>query len=262
MDLSTPKIIGIINCTPDSFYKGSRFNSLSDILKEVEKKIKEEVDIIDIGGYSSRPNAEDISIDEETKRIVPIIEEVKKNFPDTIISVDTFRGKVADEALSVGADIINDIGAFNLDSGMLETLMKYKCPYVLMHMKGTPQNMQNHTHYDSIFKEIALFFSEKIKILQENGIHDIILDPGFGFAKTTAQNYSLLEKLQDFSFLNHPILVGISRKSMIYNVLDSTPENSLNGSSILNTISIAKGADFLRVHDVKEAREIIRLMEQ
>ena len=262
LDLSTPKIMGIINCTPDSFYKNSRFDSLSSILSEVEKKINEGADIIDLGGYSSRPNAENVSVDEEIKRIIPIVVELRKNFPELIISIDTFRGKVADEALSVGADIINDIGAFNLDSAMLDTLIKYKCPYILMHMKGNPQNMQKQAHYDFIFKEIVLFFSEKIKILLENGINDIILDPGFGFAKTMEQNYSLLEKLQDFSFLNHPILVGVSRKSMIYNALNTSPEESLNGTSILNTLSISKGASFLRVHDVKEAREIITLMEQ
>lgn len=260
LDLSSPKLMGIINCTPDSFYKESRFDSLSAVLKAVESQIKHQVDIVDLGAYSSRPGAENISLETEIERIIPIIEGVRKEFPELIISIDTFRGKVADEAIQVGANIINDIGAFELDPEMLEILKKYPVPYVLMHSKGNPQTMQSQTDYASLFKEMCYFFSSKINQLKEIGVNDIMLDPGFGFAKTLEQNYELMEKLHDFQFLNHPILVGISRKSMIYKKLETDPENSLNGTSVLNTIAVLKNASILRVHDVKEAREILTLL--
>lgn len=260
LDLSSPKLMGIINCTPDSFYKESRFNSLSAVLKAIESQMTHGVDIVDLGAYSSRPGAENISLETEIERIIPIIEGVRKEFPELIISVDTFRGKVAEKALEVGANIINDIGAFDLDPEMYETLKKYPVPYILMHSKGNPQTMQHQTNYASLFKEMCFFFSSKINQLKEIGVNDIILDPGFGFAKTLEQNYELMEKLHDFQFLNHPILVGISRKSMIYKKLETNPENSLNGTSILNTIALLKDASILRVHDVKEAREILTLI--
>lgn len=261
LDLSFPKIMGIINCTPDSFYENSRLGSLSAILHEVEAQIQAGVDILDVGGYSSRPGAENITENEEIQRVIPAIDAIRKEFPEIYISIDTFRGKVAEQALEFGANIINDIGAFDLDDKMLDTLQKYKCPYILMHMRGNPQTMQKNTTYDSLFKEITYFFSRKISILHQHGIQDIILDPGFGFAKTIEQNYEILKHLEDFHFLNQPILVGLSRKSMIYKKLDTSPEKALNGTTILNTLAITKGASILRVHDVCEAKEILKLLK-
>lgn len=260
LDLSQPKIMGIINCTPDSFYPGSRFDSLSAILAEAGKQISAGAEILDIGGYSSRPGAENVDENEEKKRILPAIEAIRKQFPDIIISVDTFRGKVADEALQAGADMINDIGAFDLDPQMLETLQKWCCPYVLMHMRGTPQTMQQNTHYSSLFKEMCYFFSEKIARLHAIGVYDILLDPGFGFAKNLEQNYEILEQLGDFRFLNQPILAGVSRKSMIYKKTGTDAEHALNGTTILNTVSLLKQASIIRVHDVPEASEILKLI--
>lgn len=261
LDLSTPKVMGIINCTPDSFYAGSRFDSVSAVLAEAERQINAGADILDIGGYSSRPGAEDIDENEEKRRILPAIKAIRHQFPDIIISADTFRGKVADEALQAGADLINDIGAFDLDPSMLETLEKWRCPYILMHMRGTPQTMQKNTHYTSIFKEMCYFFSEKIARLHEAGVYDIILDPGFGFAKTLEQNYEVLRQLEDFRFLNQPLLAGLSRKSMIYKKLGTTAPEAQNGTSILNTIALWKHVSIIRVHDVREAREILRLFD-
>ncbi|MGV3629809.1 MAG: dihydropteroate synthase [Bacteroidota bacterium] len=260
LDLSSPKVMGIINCTPDSFYKASRFSSVSAVLEEAARQLEAGADMLDIGGYSSRPGAENISEEEEKQRIIPVIEAIRAQFPQALISVDTFRGKVADEAMQAGANIINDIGAFDLDPGMLETLEKWRCPYILMHMRGTPQTMQQNTQYNSLFKEMCYFFSEKIARLHAIGIYDIILDPGFGFAKTQEQNYDILEHLDDFRFLNQPILVGVSRKSMISKKTGSDSGLALNGTTVLNTVSLLKQASVIRVHDVREAREILQLI--
>jgi dihydropteroate synthase len=259
-DLTKPKVMGIINCTPDSFYSNSQKTSLNTVLQEVEKHLLAGATFIDVGGYSSRPNAKNISEKEELNRIVPVIKEIIKHFPQAIVSIDTFRANIAKTAIELGACMINDIGAFNIDENMLKVLQKYPVPYIMMHLKGNPQNMTSETNYKNLFNEISLFFSTKISILQQIGVNDIILDPGFGFAKTMEQNYELLNHLQDFQFLNKAILVGLSRKSMIYKRLKCNPEEALNGTTILNTLAVLKGAKILRVHDVKEAMEIIELI--
>ena len=260
LDLTTPKIMGIVNTTPDSFYESSRTNTIDKLLIQVEKHLQEGADFIDIGGYSTRPGATDISIEEEINRISNPIKIIKDTFPNCIISCDTFRSQVAQIAIDNGADIINDISGGELDENMFDIIAKNRIPYILMHSKGNPQTMQNQTNYKSIFKEMVNYFSSKIEYLHELGLTEIIIDPGFGFAKTTEQNYELLNNLQDFYFLKHPILVGISRKSMIYKKLNTTPEEALNGTTILNTIALSKGAKILRVHDVKEAKEIVTLL--
>jgi dihydropteroate synthase len=260
LDLTTPKIMGIVNTTPDSFYESSRTNTIDKLLIQVEKHMQEGADFIDIGGYSTRPGATDISIEEEINRISDPIKIIKDTFPNCIISCDTFRSQVAQIAIDNGADIINDISGGELDQNMFDVIAKNRIPYILMHSKGNPQTMQNQTEYKSIFKEMVNYFSSKIEYLHELGLTEIIIDPGFGFAKTIEQNYELLNNLQDFYFLKHPILVGISRKSMIYKKLNTTPEEALNGTTILNTIALSKGAKILRVHDVKEAKEIVTLL--
>ena len=258
LDLSTPKVMGIVNCTLDSFYSGSRKKTEKEVLNQVEKHLNEGADIIDLGGYSSRPGAQEIDTKEEISRVIPFIKQIKKEF-NTTISLDTFRSEVARQGLEEGVDIINDISAWEIDHQLLEVVSKYKCPYILMHMKGTPSTMQNKTQYANIFNEVIHFLSEKLAILQQKGINDVIIDPGFGFGKNLEQNYELLNNLSAFNILNKPILAGISRKSMIYNKLETTPELSLNGTTVLNTIALKNGASILRVHDVKEAVECIRL---
>lgn len=260
VDLVTPKVMSILNCTPDSFYGESRVDSISTALLRAEKHIQDGADILDIGGYSSRPGASEVSENEELNRVIPIIEAVRKAFPEIIISCDTFRGKVAQEALEVGAQIINDISGGEIDPSILPVVSNFKCPYVLMHSKGTPQTMHNHTNYTSIFKEVVTYFSQKLHQLQLAGVHDVLLDPGFGFAKTLEQNYALFNQLADFHFLGRPILIGVSRKSMIYKKLEVTPEESLNGTTVLHTKAILAGAKILRVHDTKEAKEVIRIL--
>ena len=260
VDLVTPKVMSILNCTPDSFYSESRVDSISNALFRAEKHIQDGADILDIGGYSSRPGASEVSENEELKRVIPIIEAIRKAFPEIIISCDTFRGKVAQEALEVGAQIINDISGGEIDPSILSVVSNFKCPYVLMHSKGTPQTMHNHTNYTSIFKEVVTYFSQKLHQLQLAGVHDVLLDPGFGFAKTLEQNYALFNQLEDFHFLGRPMLIGISRKSMIYNKLGITPEESLNGTTVLHTKALLAGAKILRVHDTKEAKEVIRIL--
>ncbi len=260
LDLSTPKIMGIVNTTPDSFYENSRTSTLDSILIQAEKHLNEGADFIDIGGYSTRPGASEISIDEEIKRIEEPIQLIKSAFPNCLISCDTFRSKVAQVAIDSGADIINDISGGELDKEMFTLIAKNKTPYILMHSKGTPQTMQQQTDYKSIFKEMINYFSSKIEYLHELGLTELIIDPGFGFAKTIEQNYEILNKLNDFYFLKCPILVGVSRKSMIYKKLNNTPNEALNGTTVLNTIAVTKGANILRVHDVKEAKEIIQLL--
>jgi dihydropteroate synthase len=258
LDFNTPKVMGIVNCTPDSFYSESRKQSEIDILKQVEKHLSDGAEIIDLGGYSSRPGAKEVSENEEISRVLPTIQLIKSHF-ETIISLDTFRAEVARQGLENGVDMINDISAWEIDNKLLDVVAKYQCPYILMHMKGVPSNMQLNTNYTNIFNEIIHFLSEKISILQQKGVNDIIIDPGFGFGKSIEQNFELLRYLSALKILNKPILVGISRKSMIYKKLNITPEESLNGTTVLNTIAINNGASIIRVHDVKEAKECVRL---
>lgn len=256
-----PIVMGIVNCTPDSFYAESQNVAYSEQIKAIEKQIAEGVDWIDIGGYSSRPGAVDISENEEIERVLPAIQYLSKNHPNCIISIDTFRAKVAQKAVEAGAHIVNDITGGKGDENMFSIVGKLKCPYILMHMKGTPLTMQNQNNYTDLIKEIALFFSKQIACAQAAGIVDIIIDPGFGFAKDTIQNFELFHSLPYFHLFKRPILVGISRKSMIYKTLETTPEKSLNGTTVLNTLALQNGAAILRVHDVREAKEVVLLHE-
>ena len=262
MNFSVPKIMGILNITPDSFYDGGRYNSKDKIKIQIEKMIISGADIIDIGGYSSRPGAKDISIEDELNRVIPAIEILKQKFPEMIVSIDTFRSRVAREAIVSGADIVNDISGGNLDHDMFETVSKHKVPYILMHMRGNPKNMMSKTDYENVTKDVCKYFSERIDKAKSFGINDIIIDPGFGFSKTTQQNYELFNNLEFFKEFQRPIIVGISRKSMIYKILNTTPEKALNGSSVLHTISLMKGANILRTHDVKEALECVKIVSQ
>ena len=260
VDLSTPKIMGILNVTPDSFYDGGVHNSDKKILKHVEKMLNDGAVFIDIGAYSSRPNGKNIDENEELNRVVPALELVNNKFPDTIISIDTFRSKVAETCLNSGASIINDISAGEMDKKMMKIVGKYKVPYIMMHMKGSPQNMIRETNYNDMLKEIIKYFSKKINQAVSYKINDMIIDPGFGFAKDLKQNYNLLSNMNLLKILDKPIMVGISRKSMIYKSLKTNAKESLNGTTILNTVSLIKGASILRVHDVKEASECIKLI--
>ena len=257
-----PKIMGVINITPDSFYKKSRHTQLTDIYKQVEKMIIEGVDFIDIGGYSSRPGADNIPLQEELDRVVPIIEKIAKNFPKARISVDTFRSEVAEQAIEKGAALINDISAGHLDSEMMNIVRKYQVPYVMMHMKGTPQTMKSLNQYDDLITDIKYYFSERIYQANQLGINDLIIDPGFGFAKNIDQNFKLLNRLSDFEDLGYPLLIGLSRKSMIYKTLKITADQALNGTTALNMLALEKGASILRVHDVKQAVECCQLFNR
>ncbi|RXR31751.1 dihydropteroate synthase [Flavobacterium piscinae] len=259
IDLTTPKVMGILNVTPNSFYDGGKYQHETEILKRVEVMLTEGADFIDIGAYSSKPNAEFVSEEEEVNRLLPILKSVLKEFPNTIISIDTFRSQIAKVSIENGAAIINDISAGSLDEKMMETIAKFQIPYIMMHMKGTPQTMMSLTTYDDIVKEMLFYFSEKVVQARSFGINDLIIDPGFGFAKTTEQNYEVMQKLQLFQSLELPILAGVSRKSMIYKPLESSPEKALNGTTALNMIALTKGASILRVHDVKEAVECVKL---
>ena len=260
VDLSTPKIMGILNVTPDSFYDGGVHNSDKKILKHVEKMLNDGAAFIDIGAYSSRPNGINIDENEELNRVVPALELVNNKFPKTIISIDTFRSKVAEACLNAGASIINDISAGEMDKKMMKIVGKYKVPYIMMHLKGNPQNMISRTNYDDMLKEIIKYFSKKINQALSYKINDMIIDPGFGFAKDLRQNYNLLSNMDVLKILDKPIMVGISRKSMIYKSLKTSAKESLNGTTVLNTVSLIKGASILRVHDVKEASECIKLI--
>jgi len=262
IDLSTPKVMGILNVTPNSFYDGGKHIDEKSILLQVEKMLLEGATFIDIGGYSSKPNAEFVSEEEELQRILPIVQKVLNEFPETIISIDTFRSKVAKETLESGAAMINDISAGNLDDAMLQTIANLQVPYIMMHMRGTPQTMQSMTQYENIVKEMIFYFSDRVAKARSLGINDLIIDPGFGFAKTLEQNFEVLNKLELFQILELPLLAGVSRKSMIYKTLDTTAEFALNGTTSLNTISMMKGAKILRVHDVKEAVECVKLFNQ
>ena len=259
MDLSTPKIMGILNVTPDSFYDGGMFDSNKKILDHVEKMLTDGADIIDIGGYSSRPGAKEVKLKDEIKRVVPTIELIKKEFNETIISVDTFRSEVALQAVNSGASIINDISGGDLDPNMFNCVAELNVPYIIMHMQGNPKNMQNNPLYENVIVEIIENLSKKVFEATEAGVIDVIIDPGFGFGKTIEHNYKILRELSFFKELDCPILVGLSRKSMIYSLLEEKPENVLNGTTCLNTVSILNGANILRVHDVKEAKEVIKL---
>ncbi len=257
VDLSTPKVMGILNVTPNSFYDGGKYKNESEILSQVEKMLVDGASFIDIGAYSSKPNAEFVSEQEEISRIIPVVDLVLKHFPDTMLSIDTFRSEVAKVAIENGAAIINDISAGNLDDKMLEVIGKYNVPYIMMHMRGNPQTMQTLTNYEDIVKEMLFYFSERVAKARTFGINDLILDPGFGFAKTIDQNYEVFQKMELFKMLELPLLVGISRKSMIYKTLDSTIEKAMNGTTVLNTLALTKGANIIRVHDVKEAAECV-----
>ena len=260
MDLSVPKIMGILNVTPDSFYAGSRKNDEQEIAGRVRQIINEGGDIIDIGAYSTRPGAAFVSQEEEMSRLRKGLAILRKEAPDAIVSVDTFRADVAAMCVEeYGVGLINDIAAGEMDERMFETIIRLNVPYIMMHMKGTPQNMQKAPQYDDLRKEIILYFAKKIETLASQGVKDIIVDPGFGFGKTLAHNYELLKHLEDFKMLDRPVLVGVSRKSMIYKLLDSTPDDALNGTTVINTIALTKGAQILRVHDVKACAEAVKI---
>jgi dihydropteroate synthase len=261
LDLAVPKVMGIINVTPDSFYSGSRFNTDNEILKVGETMLIEGADILDVGGYSSRPGASNVPVEEEKRRVVNAIGLLRKRFPSAVISVDTFRSDVALEAINgCGADIINDITGGDSDEKMFATVADLHVPYILMHMKGTPETMQLNPVYDDVVSDILKWIGERVVKLQSAGVKDIIIDPGFGFGKTIEQNYELLSRLEDLFIPGFPVLVGLSRKSMIWKTLEIQPEEALAGTSVLNTIALLKGADILRVHDVKEAVQTIRLV--
>lgn len=262
IDLTTPKVMGILNITPNSFYDGGKYRTEAEILYQAEVMLDEGATFIDVGAYSSKPNAEFVSELEELERIVPVINLLLKQFPEAIVSIDTFRSEVAKAAIENGAALINDISAGNLDERMMETIAHYKVPYVMMHMRGNPKTMQTLTQYENVVKEMILYFSEKVAKARSLGINDLILDPGFGFAKTTEQNYEILQKLELFQMLELPILAGVSRKSMIYKLLNTNAQESLNGTTVLNTIALTKGAAILRVHDVKEAMECVTLFNK
>ena len=262
IDISSPKVMGILNLTPDSFYDGNMFNNKKAILNQVEKMIIDGASFIDVGAYSSKPGATHVSEDEEKNRIIKTVELLIKEFPNIVLSIDTFRSNVAEECLSAGASIINDITASEYDSNILKIAFKHNAPYIMMHMKGMPKDMMKNNKYDDLLKDIIYYFSKKVAHARSNKINDIIIDPGFGFSKDIDQNYTLLKNLSLLKSLNLPILVGLSRKSMIYKLLETTPKNALNGSTSLNTIALINGASILRVHDVKEAMECIKITNQ
>jgi dihydropteroate synthase len=259
LDLSVPRIMGILNVTPDSFYDGGKNGLPNLIIEKAGKMMADGASILDVGGYSSRPNALHVSEQEEIDRVVPAIRLIKKEFPNSVISIDTFRAKVAQRAIDAGAVMINDISGGELDLEMFQTVAKNKVPYVLMHMKGTPQNMQSYCNYDSIHVEILDYFQKKLYKLHDFGVNDVVLDVGIGFAKTLEQNFELLDKLKVFEILSCPLLVGISRKSLIYNTLGCSVNESLNGTTALNMVALQNGANIIRVHDVKEAFETVKL---
>ncbi|MDA9126555.1 dihydropteroate synthase [Flavobacteriaceae bacterium] len=261
IDLNTPKVMGILNITPDSFYDGGRFKDEKSILTQVDKLLKEGATFIDIGAYSSRPGADFVSENEELKRLIPIVNAVVKTFPESIISVDSFRSRVIKSAVETGAAMVNDISGGQLDPLMFEVVGALDVPYIMMHMRGTPQTMQQMTDYSDVIKEVYSYFSKRIELAKTHQIKDVILDLGFGFSKTLEQNFELLGMLDYYKNLNLPILAGVSRKSMIYKTLNTTADQALNGSTALHMVALQKGAKLLRVHDVKEAMECIQLYE-
>lgn len=263
MDLSEPQVMGILNVTPDSFYAGSRMETEKDIINRLHQITSEGASILDIGAYSSRSDAEHISAEEEMNRLRAGLDLVRKHQPEAVVSVDTFRADVAKMCVEeYGVAIINDISAGHMDPAMFETIAKLSVPYIMMHMQGTPQDMQMNPHYDNLLKEVFLYFAERVQKLRDLGVKDIIIDPGFGFGKTLEHNYELMNHLDEFQLFELPLLVGISRKSMIYKLLGTTPEEALNGTTVLNTLALMKGANILRVHDVKAAKETVTLVEK
>ena len=262
VSLDEPQVMGILNVTPDSFFATSRCRSEEEIRQRVCMMRREGATMVDIGAYSSRPGAEEVSVEEELRRLLPAVGIVREEWPDAIISVDTFRAEVARQAVEAGADIINDISGGEMDKDMFRTVAELHVPYILMHMQGTPQDMQKAPHYDNLMCEVFRSLGERVEELHEMGVADVIVDPGFGFGKTIAHNYEMMARLGEFRLLGCPILVGISRKSMIYRLLDATPEESLNGTTALNTIALMNGASILRVHDVKEAVEAVKIYRQ
>ncbi|WP_297272986.1 dihydropteroate synthase [uncultured Bacteroides sp.] len=263
MDLSPPRVMGILNVTPDSFYAGSRMQTEEAIAQRVRQIVDEGADMIDIGAYSSRPNAHHVSQEEEMERLRMGLAVLRRVAPEAVVSVDTFRADVARMCVEeYGVAIINDIAAGEMDGKMFETVADLRVPYIMMHMQGTPQDMQQRPHYDNLLKEVFLYFAKKVQQLRDLGVKDMILDPGFGFGKTLEHNYELLAHLEDFSVFELPVLVGVSRKSMIYKLLDTTPADALNGTTVVDTICLLKGADILRVHDVRQAVETVKIVEK
>lgn len=262
VSLDEPQVMGILNVTPDSFFATSRCRSEEEIRQRICMMRREGATMVDIGAYSSRPGAEEVSVEEELRRLLPAVGIVREEWPDAIISVDTFRAEVARQAVEAGVDIINDISGGEMDKDMFRTVAELHVPYILMHMQGTPQDMQKAPHYDNLMCEVFRSLGERVEELHEMGVADVIVDPGFGFGKIMAQNYEMMARLGEFRLLGCPILVGISRKSMVYRLLDTTPEESLNGTTALNTIALMNGASILRVHDVREAVEAIKIYRQ
>lgn len=262
LDLTQPRVMGILNVTPDSFYADSRQQTEQEIVRRVDQILAEGGDMIDIDAYSSRPQADHISPEEEMRRLRTGLEIIRRHHPDSIVSVDTFRADVARMCVEeYGVDMINDIAAGEMDAQMFATVAQLQVPYIIMHMQGTPQNMQLHPHYDNLLKEIFLYFSRKIQQLRDLGVKDILLDPGFGFGKTLEHNYQLMNHLEEFRLFELPLLVGVSRKSMIYRLLGGTPDDALNGTTVLHTLALQKGAHILRVHDVKAAVEVVKIVQ-
>ena len=259
VDLNTPKVMGILNVTPDSFFDGGVYKKIENSIAQVGKMLTEGASFIDIGAYSSRPGAKEVSEEEELQRILPVIKAIRKEFPESILSVDTFRSAVAKACVEEGAAMVNDISGGQLDANMFTTVAQLKVPYILMHMRGTPQNMQQNTKYKDLTQDIIYYFSEQIYNARLAGVNDIILDPGFGFSKTVSQNFELLNQLELLQNIEVPILTGLSRKSMIYKTLETDAKNALNGTTALNMVCLEKGANILRVHDVKEAMECVHL---
>lgn len=260
--LDEPKVMGILNITPNSFYDGGRYKSDTDFLNQAEKMLSQGASFLDLGAYSSKPGAEFVSVEEEKQRLLPVLELLLKEFPEVLISIDTFRAAVAKATIDSGAALINDISGGMLDDAMLQTVGELQVPYIMMHMRGTPNTMQQFTQYNDLVGDILYYFSERIAMAKAHNIKDIIIDPGFGFSKTLSQNYELMRKLELFAILELPLLVGISRKSMIYKLLESSPNEVLNGTTVLNTIAVQKGAKILRVHDVKEAVETLQILNK
>lgn len=259
--IEKPVVMGILNITPDSFYSGSRLQQMDEIVQKAEQMITEGATILDIGGQSTRPGSMRLSAAEELERVLPVILEIKQRFPDSFLSIDTYHAQVAKETVEAGVDIVNDISAGNMDEQMLLTVAALQVPFIAMHMQGTPETMQQHPQYENVTVEVADYFIQKIAACKAAGIKDLMIDPGFGFGKTIAHNFQLLKQLEALQMFHVPVLAGLSRKSTIWKTLHITPEEALNGTTVLNTIAVTKGASVLRVHDVKEAMEVIRLYD-
>jgi len=262
VDLTTPKVMGILNVTPDSFFDGGKYKNEHDFLTQTEKMLNEGATFIDVGAYSSRPGAKHISEEEELQRMLPVVELLVKNFPEIFISIDSFRGRVVEESINAGAAIINDISGGKMDERMFETVAKLQVPYIMMHMQGTPQNMQQNPQYENVVTEVISFFAEQLFKLRQLKVNDVIIDVGFGFGKTVDQNYELLKNLSLFKNLDTPILTGVSRKSMLYKILGTSAQEALNATTVANTIALLNGTHILRVHDVKEAVEAVTIVNQ